>query len=117
MSHVDDSTSPQAAAASTLMRPTIAWSMKNITTLVSCARIDGMLSCTIRFSLSLRVICPPVRILSNRASLSFFENMGTKVRISERKAKKKQNFFAFIVGRSCFPSQKITFSKSENNVF
>jgi hypothetical protein len=50
-SHVDDSTKPHAAAASTLMRPTMAWSMKNINTLVSCANIEGMLNWKIKLSI------------------------------------------------------------------
>ena len=57
------------ADASVPRCPTMAASMKNIMTLVICASIDGMLSPTMRLSLSRNVNGCPLRMLANNASL------------------------------------------------
>ena len=71
MSHSVDSTNPILAEAAAPKCPTIAASMKNMSTTVICASIDGTLSSTIRSSFSRVVICLPMRIFSSNSSLLF----------------------------------------------
>ena len=95
-SHVDDSTSPHAAAASTPIRPTIAWSMKNIITLVICANIEGILNKYIKLSFSAFVIASPLRILPSSMSLFFFANISSATNVPNN-ATKVVNSFWFLV--------------------
>lgn len=74
-SHVDDSTRPMDADACAPRRPTIEASIKNIITLVICARMDGMLNPIIRFSFSLPVIGLPSRIAASNMSVFLMFNV------------------------------------------
>ena len=75
-SHVDDSISPIAAEARVPRWPTMAASMKNISTVVICANIEGMLKSTIRLNISLRVISSWPRIFASNISLLRIKNIG-----------------------------------------
>ena len=78
MSHVVLSTRPMAAEAPAPKWPTIEASMKNMSTAVTCAKIDGMLRLTISLSLSLVVIDRPSRMSASNASLFFKSANGFK---------------------------------------
>lgn len=80
ISHVVVSTMPIAAEARAPKLPTMAWSMKNMTTAESCASMDGILSERRRRILSLPDIILPLRISARSCSLFFFEkNMPAKL--------------------------------------
>ena len=71
MSQVVDSMSPMLAEAAAPRCPTMAASMKNMSTVVICARMDGTLRSTINLSFSCMVIVLPMRIFSSNISLRF----------------------------------------------
>ena len=75
ISHVVLSIRPIDAEASAPKCPTIAASMKNMSTLVICANIDGMLRLTMSCSFSVIVICAPLRMLASKASVLFIDCM------------------------------------------
>ena len=74
-SHVVLSTKPIEADASVPKWPTMEASIKNINTVVICARIDGILNSTIKLSFSPRVNVLFSRIFANKASLFLLENI------------------------------------------
>ena len=90
------STKPMAAGASAPRLPTIAWSMKNIITLVICANIEGILNKYIKLSFSAFVIASPLRILPSSMSLFFFANISSATNVPNN-ATKVVNSFWFLV--------------------
>ena len=75
INHVVLSTKPIEADASVPKWPTMEASIKNINTVVICARIDGILNSTIKLSFSPRVNVLFSRIFANKASLFLLENI------------------------------------------
>lgn len=74
-SHEEDSTKPIDADACAPKEPTIDASMKNISTLVTYANIEGILNPIIRLSFSAPVMDFPSRICVNNLSLLLLENI------------------------------------------
>lgn len=76
--------------------PTIDASMKNISTVVIWARIDGILNCTIKLSFSPFVMLLPSRMLASSASVLVVENISFNSVTKIEQAEDKGNLFALL---------------------
>ena len=76
--------------------PTIDASMKNISTVVIWARIDGILNCTIKLSFSPFVMTLPSRMLASSASVLVVENISFNSVTKIAQAEDKGNLFALL---------------------
>lgn len=76
--------------------PTIDASMKNISTVVIWARMDGMLNCTIKLSFSPFVITLPSRMLANSASVLVVENISFLYVAKTAQAEDKESLLALL---------------------